>query len=239
MEQPPIDPSPLSENLFFQLLEEERIRLARALQQGPGQTLANALMEIEHALPLLADQPEEAARGLRALVQELSHSLDDLRSLVSELQPPLLAELGLIPALTKYLKSMAHRTGITVQFNGDEAPGERLPSILETAIFRIVQDSLENVREHSGATEVTVSLARRGDQIVAVVRDNGRGFPLAEENRNSRRPLGLVSMRDRAKLLGGRLQLYSEPGRGVRVVLTIPYRERGQTLEEIHQREGP
>jgi signal transduction histidine kinase len=236
--QQTIDPAPLSESLLFQLLEEERYRLARALQRGPGQVLANAVMEAEHALPLLQTRPEDAARGLELLLEELKQGLDELRSLVAELQPALLAELGLVAALDKYLASFGRRTGIPAGFDASGSPAERLPSILETAIFRIVQESLDNVSEHSGASQVQVTLTRAGDQIVTTISDDGRGFPTAEENRNPRRPLGLVSMRDRARSLGGRLQLYSEPGRGVRVVLTIPYRERSQTLEEIQKREG-
>ncbi len=216
------DETTLSTPTFFQLQEEDRYRLARALSNGPGQILANTLIELDHALTLLDADPEAARKGLSALREEVRVGLADLKAHVAELQPPLLEELGLGPSLEHYLADFGNRNKIAVECVGCNSLRERLPSTIEIAIFRIVQEALSNVLEHSGATRVRVQVERIARQVQVQVEDNGRGF----NNHGTgprRRQLGLVAMQDRAQLIGGHLKLYSEAGKGMRVVVTVPY----------------
>ena len=208
---------------IVQTQEEERYRLAHALQAGPAQVLANAALEIETCLRLMDEQPQAAREGLTSLMYELRAGLENLRGLVFELQPPMLGELGLAAGLEKYAASFSHRTGISVTLDGVNTFTERLPATVEMSIFRIAQEAFENVSQHAQARHIQLELKRSNDQIKIVITDNGKGFDTRQSKLPERR-LGLVSMRDRADLLGGTLQVFSEPGHGVQVVLTAPLR---------------
>jgi two-component system sensor histidine kinase DegS len=190
---------------------------------GAGQVLANALLEVEYALPLIQKNPEVAQAGLNALRQELRDGLAELKEYVAELQPPLLQEMGLGPSIQQYVHTFGERTGIRAECGGCEQFHERYPSTIEVSLFRILQEALTNVVTHAKATEVSVQLERQSNQIQVVVEDNGRGFTVQGTALPKKRQLGIIAMRDRAELLGGQMQLFSEAGRGVRVVVTIPY----------------
>lgn len=212
----------LSKAVVVQTQEEERYRLSRALQSGPAQVLANAALEIETCLRLMDEQPAAVREGLVALLAELRQGLSDVRNLIADLQPPLLAELGLAASVQKYANDFASRTGIVTTLSGWDGLKERLPATMEMAAFRIVQEALENVHTHARATSVQINLERTPEQFIVTVADNGQGFAALNEMVAPGRRLGLVAMRDRAELLGGQLQIFSEPARGSRVVLTVP-----------------
>ncbi len=217
------DSAVLAKAIVVQTQEEERYRLARLIQAGPAQLLANAILEIDTYLQLMDEQPATARIGLTALLMELKQGLDDVRGLIAELQPPLLDELGLAPSLKKYTDDFSKQTGIAIQLVGWELLTERLPATMEVAIFRIVQEALENIRKHAHATHAELKFEPNPNQLVLVITDDGKGFELGQGIIPGRR-LGLVAMRDRAELLGGNLQIFTEPGHGVRVVLTAPMR---------------
>ncbi len=214
----------LSKAVVVQTQEEERYRLARALQSGPAQVFANAALEIETSLRLMDEQPESARAGLTALVAELKVGLREIRDLIAELQPPLLGECGLGPSLRKYSEAFTRRSGIELTLTGVDSFSERFPSTMEVAIFRIIQEALENVRSHAQATRAQIIVERAPGKITVVVEDNGRGFVTPNDAPTPGRRLGLVAMTDRAELLNGQLQVFSEPAHGVRVVLTVPFR---------------
>lgn len=214
----------LAKAVAVQTQEEERHRLARSLQDGPGQILANAALEVETCLRLMGDQPEAARAGLSDLLVELRQGLDNVRYLVAELQPPLLTEFGLHLSLQKYAEDFSERNGIQVTLRGWDALTERLPATMEIAVFRVVQEALDNVREHARARWVQVDLELPPDLLMVTIADNGAGFDATQPVAPGRR-LGLVTMRDRAELLDGSLQVFSQPGQGVRVVLTAPIRK--------------
>lgn len=214
----------LSKAVVVQTQEEERYRLARALQSGPAQVFANAALELETSLNLMDEQPEAARAGLSALIAELRQGLSDVRALIAELQPPLLVECGLGPSLAKYGEAFAGRSGIALTMTGVESFVERLPSTMEVAIFRIIQEALENVHSHAQATQAQITLERTPGKLAVIVEDNGRGFVSENDSLTPGRRLGLVAMADRAELLNGQLQVFSEPAHGVRVVLTVPFR---------------
>jgi two-component system, NarL family, sensor histidine kinase DegS len=212
----------LSKAIVVQTQEEERYRLARALQSRVAQIFANAALEVETSLRLMDEQPEAARDGLSALITELRQGLSDVRDLIAELQPPLLGEFGLAASLDKYTHEFTERTHIVCNLSGWETLVERLPSTMEMAIFRIIQEALENVRTHAQATIVQISLEQSTGNLVVTVADNGRGFATTNGPIPAGRRLGLVAMSDRAELMGGQLQVFSEPARGVQVVLTVP-----------------
>ncbi len=214
---------PVSSAIVVQTQEEERYRLARALHNGPGQLLANAALEIETVLRLLDDDPAAARQGLRALLAELQEGFHDVRRMVHKLQPPLLNDLGLRASLEKTVAEFSARTGIAATLNGWEHLTDRLPASVETAIFRIAHEALENVAEHSGASRVQLTLTATANAFHLEIEDNGKGFdPRAYGKTNGERRLGLLAMNDRAEFLGGDFRIYSEPGYGTRLVLEVP-----------------
>lgn len=216
------DSTLLSNAVIVQSQKEERHRIARALQSGPAQVLANAALEIEACLRLMNDQPDTARAGLNALLTELREGLSAVRVLIAELQPPLLGELGLEASVQKYAADFSKRTGIAVTLVGWDLQSHRLPPTMETAIFRIVQEALGNVEEHAVATQVQIDMERSSERLSITIADNGQGFVANLSALSSERRLGIVAMRDHAEWLGGQLQVYSDPGRGARVVVSVP-----------------
>ena len=218
-----LESSTLDPSTFLQLQEEERQRLAHALMNGPGQILANALMEVEYSLPLLDKNPQVAIAGLNALRDELRQGLAQLKNYVAELQPPLLDEMGLGPSIHQYIRQFSETTGMRADCRGCEKFTARYPMTIEITLFRILQEALTNAQNHSKATRVRVELAQHENHVQMTIQDNGRGFTPRAQSFLKKRQLGLIAMRDRAELLGGQLQLFSRAGEGVRVVTTIPY----------------
>lgn len=218
---PMTSPENRGKAVAVQTMEEERYRLARTLQSNIAHLLANAALEIDHCLGLMDTHPQAARQGLEALADELRQGLDELRLVITELQPPLLGELGLLPSVKNYAVEFTRRTKIKVALRGWRALTTRLPATVETALFRIIQEALENVRLHSRATRVEITLAIQQTNLQIAISDNGAGFETTR-GVQPRRRLGLAAMRDRAESIGGTLHVFSKSGRGVQVVLSAP-----------------
>lgn len=202
--------------------EEERQRIARAIQKDLAQLLANALLELQSYDRILEDDPQAAREGLFHLKEELRDGLDQVRWLISNLQPPpLLADLGLAAGLRRYVESYQKRSGIKVDLDIDELT-ERLPATMEVAIFRIVQEALQNIHKHAQATQVNIDFQRDSDFLVFTVEDNGHGFDVESLIGQQDRNLGLIGMYDRATLLQGELRLFKRD-HGTKVILSVPY----------------
>jgi signal transduction histidine kinase len=200
--------------------EEERLHLSRELHDESGQLLAALMVE----LGLL--EREDAANGkqtkshiarLRKLVNEIQ---DNLHQLAVNLRPASLDHLGLVSALEQYVAEFSRQYDIPVNFESIGIQGKRLGGDIETALFRIVQESLTNVVLHAQAHQVDILINRKKDQLVAVIEDDGVGFvpspPGLEDH------LGLFGMRERVEMLGGRLTLESSPGKGTTVRVEVP-----------------
>jgi len=203
--------------------EEERYRIAQAIQNDIAQLLANALLELQSYDRILEDDPQAAHKGLFHLKEELRDGLDKVRWLISDLQPPpMLADLGLAAGLRRYVEGYQKRSGIEVDLDIDGLT-ERLPATMEVAIFRIVQEALQNVHKFAQATRVNIDFHRDSDLLVFTVEDNGRGFdaesPIGQRDSN----LGLIGMYDRATMLQGKLQVFSKRDHGTKVMLSVPY----------------
>jgi signal transduction histidine kinase len=197
--------------------ELERRRLARELHDETGQALTSILLGLKSLEERMDDPDSRAAtEELRELVVS---TLQDVRRLAVELRPSALDDFGLVAALERLTASFAEQTGISVDFQTALAD-ERLPEEVETALYRIVQESLTNVIKHARARRVSILLARKDGAVKAVVEDDGQGFYPAEPTGGS----GLVGMRERLALLGGRLEVESAPDRGTTVAAEVPVR---------------
>jgi two-component system sensor histidine kinase DegS len=222
MEAPPEDDDIWPRIRIIQSQEEERSRLARELEEGVGQLLANAVFELASCRYLLDTENPSVADGLTALQTELEQGLTDVRQLVADLDPPsILGNFGLVAGLRRYLERYEARTGIQLTIDV-RAITERLPATVEVAIFRIIQEALENVRRHAQASRVEVDIYEEDKCLVFSVTDDGVGLRPGNVGSHGR-SLGLVSMHDRAELLQGKLRLRSDAEQGTQLILSIPY----------------
>jgi signal transduction histidine kinase len=196
--------------------ELERRRLARELHDETGQALTSILLGLK-GLEERFDDPE--SRSVTAELRELVVStLQDVRRLAVELRPSALDDFGLVAALERLTTSFAEQSGIAVDFQ-TSLGGERLSGEVETALYRIVQESLTNVVKHARARHVSIVLTRKSGSIKAVIEDDGQGFDPAEDTPDG---FGLVGMRERLALLGGRLQVESDGEAGTTIAAEVP-----------------
>ena len=197
------------------VLEGELRRVAQALHDEAGQLLALvhvAVAEVAVALPPQARGGCAKVNGLLAQVEA------ELRDLAHEWRPSVLAHLGLLPALESLAQKVARRTGISVSVVGDA--DMRLPSSVETALYRIVQEALNNAVKHAAARSVRIGLRRTSHKVTCSVRDDGRGFdPMRWPQVQG---LGLAGIRERLHALGGSMRLDSAPSEGTTIHAEFP-----------------
>jgi signal transduction histidine kinase len=196
--------------------ELERRRLARELHDETGQALSSILL----GLKALEEKVEgDGARRAVSDVRELVvATLRDVRRLAVELRPKVLDDFGLVPALERLTEGFGAQTGIGIRFESGLA-AERLPAEVETALYRIVQESLTNIVKHSRARNVSVVLIRKPGAVAAVIEDDGQGFDPASVRDGG---FGLEGMRERVGLLDGRFQVESAKGSGSTLVAEVP-----------------
>lgn len=201
--------------------EEERKRLARELHDETSQQLTALGMQldlIDRTLPPDA----QASRRLRDTKALVGRMVDDLHRVIYDLRPSMLDDLGLLPAIRWYAERLTKR-GVSVQFEFPEAPPDLTPEA-RIAVFRVVQEALSNVERHARAETVLVGCDVSPGELTIEVEDDGVGFDPDEmrQPRESGQGLGLLGMRERLALLGGTLNVESQPGNGTRVVIHVP-----------------
>jgi signal transduction histidine kinase len=198
--------------------EEERQRIARELHDGLGPTLAGLNIRLLTIHRQLEREDHPLAAEVKQMAEHAQVSIRDIRRLIHDLRPVALDELGLVPALREYLSRCQHEHGLSIEFAADN--GERLPAALETALFRITQEAVNNVVRHAQAGLVQVALNRREDHINLSIVDDGQGFEVHPPC--SGKHLGLWSMCERVEQLGGQFQVQSAPGQGTTVTTSVP-----------------
>lgn len=208
----------------FQIIEEERMRIARDMHDGPAQSMANLVLQAEILERLITRDPQLVVKELADFKKGVRDVLDDTRRLIFDLRPMTLDDLGLVPTLRKFVKEFGERAGVNVHLRvtGEEA---RLPGSLEPTLFRIIQEALNNARKHARASSVEVSVSFHAHSVTVGVRDDGIGMdlPAVDASLDGSRHLGLISMRERAELEKGRLQILSQQGRGTEVKASFDF----------------
>ncbi|HSB77585.1 MAG TPA: PAS domain-containing sensor histidine kinase, partial [Candidatus Methylomirabilis sp.] len=198
-------------------LEDEAKRIAHALHDEAGQILTPVHLELETIARELPPDAQERVRGVRGLLKQFE---EEMRRLSHELRPTVLDDLGLMPALEFLGKGVSKRTGIPISVSGTGK--DRLPSFVEIALYRIVQEGLTNVMKHAQASHMWIEVKRTDQYVRCSLRDDGIGFDVQSVlTRRGERGIGLVGMQERAEALGGTLQIRSTPGRGTELVVTI------------------
>ncbi len=206
--------------------EAERARLAQEVHDGPAQALSNAIFQVELVDRVFESDPRMARTELRFLRELLRRELGDVRSFLTQLRPPVLDELGLDGAIADTLSTQSTLSGlhITSELAG---PVDGLTEATQTVVLRVVQEALQNVRKHAGATNVVVMTRVEDGQWMLEVRDDGRGFDTGAVAARGRRNFGLQFMRERAELVGAQFEVRSRPEAGTVVRLAIPLTQEG------------
>ncbi|MDR5694406.1 MAG: GAF domain-containing sensor histidine kinase [Armatimonadota bacterium] len=203
--------------------EDERRRIARELHDEAGQALTALILNLEMTEESLPDTNSQIREQLRHLRELAEHTLGEIRKLIYDLRPTILDDLGLNAAIRWYLKNAVEPRGISVEL--EMPPSDRrLPHHVETAIFRIIQEALNNVVKHAQASKVRVEVHYNQAEVRVSVTDNGKGFNVGAilARSDGGRGVGLLGMQERASLLGGKFSIASAPGRGTRVELVLP-----------------
>ncbi|HEY4690502.1 MAG TPA: sensor histidine kinase [Anaerolineae bacterium] len=201
--------------------ESERQRIARELHDETGQALTAIGLGLRGASTTLYQDVEKVARNLRELEGLVGRALNELQRLIADLRPSHLDDLGLPAALRWYAGEVQSRVPlqVNVEVAGEPRP---MPSAVNTALFRVVQEALTNVVKHAQAKTATVRLAYQPGAVGVQVEDDGRGFDIGTLANPNRPSWGLLGMEERATLVGGQFGLYSQPGKGTRVEVVIP-----------------
>ena len=208
---------------LLRVQDEERRRVARDLHDSTGQLLTALKISVA-LLQRRLDKDEETREELSAIAGLADQALQEIRTTSFLLHPPLLDEVGFHSAARWYVEGFAERSGLKVRM--DFAPAaERLPDVIETALFRVLQESLTNVHRHSGTSEVDVHFRQEAQVVTLEVRDYGRGIPKALLNRLGdparHSGVGLAGMRERLSELNGGFEI--EPADpGTRVLAVVP-----------------
>ena len=200
--------------------EEERSRLARELHDGSGQMLTGLLVRIK-TLEKKADSTE-VRDGLTSMLDMVAETIDQLRDLSHRLRPGALEEFGLPVALETLVDDISDDAGLTITYNFD-LNGVTLPTGIEVTLYRIAQECMTNIIRHAQASHVTIHLDQPGDLVCMRVEDDGIGFdPLQITAVSGQRHLGIISMYERAAIVGGKLDVFSAPGQGTAILVSIP-----------------
>ena len=227
--------------------EEERYRISREMHDGPAQDLANLIFQASIAEKLVDYDPDEAKRTLQELRQQMRDCLGSVREVIFDMRPMALDDLGLVAALNQLIGRMASRGILAIDFSVDGTVYE-LPKHVEIAIFRIVQEALNNIKHHAETEAARVRLLFSPAAVSVLIEDNGKGFdpearaevpdeengePASEDAAEVYHHFGLMGMRERAKIIGAELAITSAVGEGTRVHLRVPNREPQRNTKDV------
>ncbi|MGG0720074.1 sensor histidine kinase [Robertmurraya massiliosenegalensis] len=200
--------------------EEERKRLSREIHDGPAQMMANVMMRSDLIERVYKEYgADEALTEVKNLKKMVRNALYEVRRIIYDLRPMALDDLGLAPTLKKYLQTIEeyhNTTKITYINVGQE---KRLPTKYEVALFRLVQESVQNALKHADASEIKVKLETGKEFITVLIKDNGQGFDVDERKPES---FGIIGMRERVELLEGKISINSKIGTGTVVLIQVP-----------------
>jgi len=212
----------LSQQLV-ELQETERRELARELHDKVGQSLTAVLINLKLIQNLL---PEESRKRVSARIDDSRKLVEEtvicIRDVMARLRPPVLDDYGLLAAVRWYDKQFIERTGIVMEVRGEELK-PRLPLEKETALFRIVQEAINNVAKHAKASQVTLTLESGDEKCLLTIADDGIGFDPKTHHQPGRRPeWGIINMRERVEAIGGEFHIETAPGKGTKIIVEVP-----------------
>ncbi|MBD3374944.1 PAS domain S-box protein [candidate division KSB1 bacterium] len=208
-----------------QAQEEERARIAREVHDTIGQQLTALRLELQAVRSHLNQDPAKSEKQLNNAMLTVKASLATAQKMCYELRPSLLDDFGLESALRDHIHDFDTRWGISVYFQCEPLDNLLSPE-LETTLFRVVQESMNNVLKHAKAKKIFIRFWVRDDHLYLIVRDNGNGFDIESPKREKTDRLGLLGMKERIEMFSGKLLIHSWPGRGTRIFASVPIDEK-------------
>lgn len=206
--------------------EQEKRRLALNLHDHLGQQLTALKLALD-AWRTAIPGTVEAQQRFEFMDRIVTQLDTDVDLLVWELRPAALDDVGLEAALREFLRQWSVGRNFTVDFHASLGDGPRMPSDVESHLYRIVQEALNNVSKHAKARHTSVLLERRGEEVRLIIEDDGRGFNVGAVRNRRDGGMGLTGMQERAAAIGGELQLESSPGKGTTLFVRLPIRPSG------------
>lgn len=246
---------------IIKAVEEERYRMSRELHDGPAQDMANLILQTNICEKLIDFNPEEARQTLRDMRQQVRDCLTSVRQVIFDMRPMALDDIGLEAALHQLVTKLGARGVVAAEYQLDGTP-VKLSKYVEVAAFRIVQESLNNVAHHAGTKKARVRVLYTKTALSILIEDEGEGFDMDElaarqaaaeaaeaaENveaegeepvqEKARQHFGLMSMKERAKMIGAEFQVMSAPGKGTRVHLRIPFKKEDVAVPQDDAKGG-
>lgn len=207
----------------IQAQEKERLRISLQMHDGPAQQLSNLILRAEICERLVDRDVSQARSELASLKKAINGTLQETRRFIFDLRPMILDDLGLVPTLRRYAQDFGEKFNLEISVAVQNLD-QRFPRHYEVALFRFVQEALNNVAKHANAGSVRIVLDALGKEAQLLVEDDGSGFNIAEAlaERPGRVAMGYAVMRQQIEtLLHGQLGIESAPGRGTRVVATV------------------
>ncbi|WP_035660760.1 sensor histidine kinase [Halalkalibacter akibai] len=199
--------------------EDERKRLSREIHDGPAQMLANVMLRSELIERIYHEKGIDDALGeIRSLRKMVKSSLAEVRRIIYDLRPMALDDLGLIPTLAKYLKTFEEHNQISVGFH-HFGRDTRLPQQFEIALFRLVQEAVQNAYKHAEPKQIQVKIEIKPTKVIMIIKDDGKGFEPTEKKEGS---FGLIGMKERVNMLKGEMNIQSKLNEGTIVAIGIP-----------------
>ena len=201
--------------------EDERSRLAREIHDGPAQVFANAIFAVEIAEQVSRRDPSRVHDELGQLRALLKDGVAEMRRFMTDLRPAMLADRGLVPTLQRYVTDYNRFFGKRIVLTATDMP-ESLTSEQQLALFRIVQEGLQNIQKHAGTDDGEIVVAHGAGMLALTIVDQGHGFDQSVAVPGSDQGAGLTGMRERARLAGADLEIVSTPGSGTAIRLRLP-----------------
>lgn len=208
---------------IIQAQEEERRRVARELHDGPAQSLANLVMRLDLIERLWETDRERVKQEFAIFKLLVRDNITEIRRVIFDLRPMALDDLGLVPALKRYLTDYQDKYGLQIDFRffGTE---QRLQLPMEVALFRLMQEALTNVRKHAGVKQVSVKLEMGSGLVTMIVKDQGVGFDINNLS-DATDSYGLMGMKERVEYYGGEFIINSRPNQGTQITIRVPFEE--------------
>ncbi|WP_440894767.1 sensor histidine kinase [Amphibacillus sp. Q70] len=199
--------------------EEERRRISREIHDGPAQMLANILLRADLVDRTFRERSqEEAMKEMKSMRSMVHTSLHEVRRIIYDLRPMALDDLGLVPTIRKYLANVEDYHKITIT-SSEQGCFNQLTAKYEVALFRLIQESVQNAVKHAVPKSIQVNISIDNNQVATSIRDDGVGFDI---NKKKEQSFGLIGMRERVEMLDGQLEINSKIGQGTTIYIKIP-----------------
>ncbi|MBN2125475.1 MAG: PAS domain S-box protein [Deltaproteobacteria bacterium] len=214
--------------------ERERRMIALELHDRVAQDLSTVKIGLDTLLYSWPGASAETKNLAAEIFSKLQGTITAVRDLAYDLRPPILDQMGLVQSIYQYCEDFSEKTGLIVDFTCAGIDGLRLDPDTEINLYRLVQEGLINVKKHAEATRVIVRLVASFPNIILRISDDGKGFDVEERRRSvtTEKRMGLHSMEERGRWLGGAVHITSRPGKGTRIAIQIPYKEKEDGPQE-------